>query len=81
MSWRIVLTLVLQYRTAKRDLQRKQSLVEKQLIAQSETDQARALIHTSQEALKAVQAVQAVQAQVAVAQAGGFWVLPGAAGV
>ena len=78
MSWRIVLTLALQYRTAKRDLQRKQSLVEKQLIAQSETDQARALVHTSQEA---VQAVQAVQAQVADAQAGGFWVLPGAAGV
>jgi HlyD family secretion protein len=49
---------------AQRDLDRKQSLVEKQFIAQSEADKARALVNTSQEALKAV------QAQVGVAQAG-----------
>jgi HlyD family secretion protein len=49
---------------AQRDLDRKQSLVEKQFIAQSEADRARALVNTSQEALKAV------QAQVGVAQAG-----------
>jgi len=49
---------------AQRDLERKQSLVEKQFIAQSEADKARALVNTSQEALKAV------QAQVGVAQAG-----------
>ncbi len=49
---------------AQRDLDRKQSLVEKQFIAQSEADKARALVNTSQEALKAV------QAQVGVALAG-----------
>ena len=49
---------------AQRDLDRKQSLVEKQFIAQSEADKARALVNTSQEALKAV------QAQVGVAVAG-----------
>ena len=49
---------------AQRDLDRKQSLVEKQFIAQSEADKARALVNTSQEALKAV------QAQLGVAQAG-----------
>lgn len=49
---------------AVRDMERKQSLVEKQFIAQSEADKARALVNTSQEALKAV------QAQVGVAQAG-----------
>ena len=49
---------------AQRDLDRKQSLVEKGFIAQSEADKARALVNTSQEALKAV------QAQVGVAQAG-----------
>ncbi len=49
---------------AQRDLDRKLSLVEKQFIAQSEADKARALVNTSQEALKAV------QAQVGVAQAG-----------
>ncbi len=49
---------------AQRDLDRKQSLVERQFIAQSEADKARALVNTSQEALKAV------QAQVGVAQAG-----------
>jgi HlyD family secretion protein len=49
---------------AKRDMDRKQFLVEKQFIAQSEADKARALVNTSQEALKAV------QAQVGVAEAG-----------
>ncbi len=49
---------------AQRDLDRKQSLVEKQFIAQSEADKARALVNTSREALKAV------QAQVGVAEAG-----------
>ncbi len=49
---------------AQRDLERKQSLVDKQFIAQSEGHKARALVNTSQEALKAV------QAQVGVAQAG-----------
>jgi HlyD family secretion protein len=49
---------------AQRDLDRKQSLVEKQFIAQSEADKARALVNTNREALKAV------QAQVGVAQAG-----------
>jgi HlyD family secretion protein len=48
---------------AQRDLDRKQSLVEKQFIAQSEADKARALVNTSQEALKSV------HAQVGVAQA------------
>jgi len=55
---------------AQRDLDRKQSLVEKQFIAQSEADKARALVNTSQEALKAVQAqVGVAQANVKLAQA------------
>ena len=49
---------------AQRDLDRKQMLVEKQFIAESEADKARALVNTSREALKAL------QAQVGVAQAG-----------
>lgn len=55
---------------ARRDFERKQSLVEKQFIAQSEADKARALVNTSTEALKAVQAqVGVAQAQVKTAQA------------
>jgi HlyD family secretion protein len=55
---------------ARRDFERKQSLVEKQFIAQSEGDKARALVNTSLEALKAVQAqVGVAQAQVTSAQA------------
>ena len=55
---------------ARRDFERKQSLVEKQFIAQSEADKARALVNTSAEALKAVQAqVGVAQAQVKSAQA------------
>jgi HlyD family secretion protein len=55
---------------ARRDFERKQSLVEKQFIAQSEGDKARALVNTSAEALKAVQAqVGVAQAQVKTAQA------------
>lgn len=55
---------------AQRDHDRKQSLVEKQFIAQSEADKARALVNTSTEALKAVQAqVGVAQAQVQSAQA------------
>jgi HlyD family secretion protein len=55
---------------ARRDFDRKQSLVEKQFIAQSEADKARALVNTSVEALKAVQAqVGVAQAQVKAAQA------------
>jgi HlyD family secretion protein len=55
---------------ARRDYDRKQSLVEKQFIAQSEADKARALVNTSVEAVKAVQAqVGVAQAQVASAQA------------
>ncbi len=55
---------------ARRDFERKQSLVEKQFIAQSEADKARALQSTSSEALKAVQAqVGVAQAQVKSAQA------------
>ncbi len=55
---------------ARRDYDRKQSLVEKQFIAQSEADKARALVNTSVEALKAVQAqVGVAQAQVKSAQA------------
>lgn len=55
---------------AQRDLERKQSLVEKQFIAQSEADKARALVNTTQEALKAVQAqVGVAQANVKLAQA------------
>ena len=55
---------------ARRDFDRKQSLVEKQFIAQSEADKARALVNSSVEALKAVQAqVGVAQAQVKSAQA------------
>jgi HlyD family secretion protein len=55
---------------ARRDFDRKQSLVEKQFIAQSEADKARALVNTSVEAVKAVQAqVGVAQAQVKSAQA------------
>jgi HlyD family secretion protein len=55
---------------ARRDFDRKQNLVEKQFIAQSEADKARALVNTSVEALKAVQAqVGVAQAQVKSAQA------------
>ena len=55
---------------AKRDFERKQSLVEKQFIAQSEGDKARALVNTSTEALKAVEAQLGVtEAQVKSAQA------------
>jgi len=55
---------------AQRDHARKQSLVEKQFIAQSEADKARALVNTTTEALKAVQAqVGVAQAQVTAAQA------------
>lgn len=55
---------------AQRDLERKQSLVEKQFIAQSEADKARALANTSAEALKSAQAQQGVAlAQVKAAQA------------
>ena len=55
---------------AQRDLDRKQSLVEKGFIAQSEADKARALVNTNQEALKAMQAqVGVAQANVKLAQA------------
>lgn len=55
---------------AQRSLERTQSLVEKGFIAQSEGDKARALVNTSQEALKAVQAqVGVAQANVKLAQA------------
>ena len=55
---------------ARRDLDRKLSLVEKQFIAQSEGDKARALVNTTLEALKATQAQAGVaQAQVKTAQA------------
>ncbi len=55
---------------ARRDWDRKQSLVEKGFIAQSEADKARALVNTSTEALKAVQAqVGVAQANVKSAQA------------
>ena len=55
---------------ARRDHERKQSLVQKQFIAQSEADKARALVNTTSEALKSVQAqVGVAQAQVKTAQA------------
>jgi HlyD family secretion protein len=55
---------------AQRDHERKQSLVEKQFIAQSEADKSRALVNTSVESLKALQAQVGVsQAQVKTAQA------------
>ena len=55
---------------AKRDFERKLSLVEKQFIAQSEADKARALVNTSSEALKSTQAQLGVtEAQIKTAQA------------
>lgn len=55
---------------AQRDLDRKQSLVEKQFVAQSEADKARALVNTSGEALKVAQAQGGVtDAQIKSAQA------------
>ena len=55
---------------AQRDFERKKDLAEKQFIAQSEADKARALVNTSGESLKSAQAQLAVtQAQVKSAQA------------
>jgi HlyD family secretion protein len=55
---------------AQRDMERKLHLVERQFIAQSEADKARALFNTSEQALKAVQAqVGVAQANVRLAQA------------
>ena len=55
---------------AQRDLERKQSLVEKQFIAQSEGDKARALVNTATETLKQMQAQAGVtEAQIKSAQA------------
>jgi len=55
---------------AQRDLDRKQMLVEKQFITQSEADKARALVNTSVEALKSAQAQLGVtEAQIKSAQA------------
>ena len=55
---------------AQRDFDRKQSLVEKQFIAQSEADKARALVNTSTESLKLAQAQAGVtDAQIKTAQA------------
>ena len=55
---------------AQRDFERKQSLVEKQFIAQSEADKARALVNTTTESLKLAQAQAGVtEAQIKTAQA------------
>ena len=55
---------------AQRDLDRKQTLVEKQFIAQSEADKARALVNTAGELLKQAQAQAGVtDAQIKSAQA------------
>ena len=55
---------------AQRDFERKQSLVQRQFIAQSEADRARALVNTSGESVKAAEAQTAVTAaQVKSAQA------------
>jgi HlyD family secretion protein len=55
---------------AKRDYERKKSLVEKQFIAASEADKARALVNTTTEQLKSAQAQLGVtQAQIKSAQA------------
>jgi HlyD family secretion protein len=55
---------------AQRDFERKKDLAEKQFIAQSEADRARALVNTTGESLKAAQAQLAVtNAQVKSAQA------------
>lgn len=55
---------------AQRDLDRKQNLVEKQFITQSEADKARALVNTNTESLKLAQAQLGVtDAQIKSAQA------------
>lgn len=55
---------------AQRDFERKKDLAEKQFIAQSEADKARALVNTTGESLKSTQAQLAVtNAQVKSAQA------------
>jgi HlyD family secretion protein len=55
---------------AKRDLERQQSLVDKQFVAQSVADKARALVSISVESVKAAQAQLGVtQAQIKSAQA------------
>ena len=55
---------------AQRDFERKKELADKQFIAQSEADRARALVNTSGESLKSTQAQLAVtNAQVKSAQA------------
>ncbi len=55
---------------AQRDFERKQSLVQMQFIAQSESDRARALVNTTTEALKATQAqVGVTEAQIKTAMA------------
>ena len=55
---------------AQRDADRKKDLVDKQFIAQSEADRARALVNTTSESLKSAQAQLAVtNAQVKSAQA------------
>ncbi len=55
---------------ARRDAERKQALVERQFIAPSEADKARALVNTSTHALQATQAqVGVAQAQLRAAQA------------
>lgn len=55
---------------ARRDHERKTMLVERQFIAQSEADKARALVDSTAEALKSAQAQQAVtEAQIKTAQA------------
>ncbi len=55
---------------AQRDFERKKDLADKQFIAQSEADKARALVNTSGESLKSTQAQLAVtNAQVKSAQA------------
>ncbi len=55
---------------AQRDFDRKQSLVEKQFIAQSEADKARALVNTTTESLKLAQAQAGVtEAQIKTAMA------------
>lgn len=55
---------------ARRDHERKAMLVDRQFIAQSEADKARALVDSTTEALKSAQAQQAVtEAQITTAQA------------
>lgn len=55
---------------ARRDQERKLSLVEKQFIAQSEADKARALVNTTTESLRSAQAQAGVtEAQIKSAQA------------